>query len=186
MITIVSGLPRSGTSLMMQMLEKGGMPILTDHIRKSDESNPRGYYEFEKVKSLRKDASWMNEAEGKAVKVIAQLLYFLPSNYEYAVIFMERNLEEIVSSQQKMLERLGQTNNRANPDTLIKTFQKQVGQIKSWLSAQKNMRSLFMNYGEIMKDPIRTSQHIIHFLDLNLVKEKMASAVDPELYRQKS
>ena len=104
-ITVVSGLPRSGTSMMMKMLDAGGMEILSDEVRKADEDNPKGYYEFEKVKELEKDASWMGQAAGKAVKIISALLMHLPEEYSYRIIFMRRKMEEILKSQEQMLIR---------------------------------------------------------------------------------
>src|SRR5713101_3371282 len=106
-IIIVSGLPRSGTSLMMQMLENGGVEIVTDNIRAADTDNPRGYYEFEKVKKIKQDASWLPATRGKAFKMVSQLLYDLPTSEQYRIIFMERDLEEVLLSQEKMLQRLG-------------------------------------------------------------------------------
>jgi hypothetical protein len=106
-ITIVSGLPRSGTSMMMQMLAAGGMPALADNLRQADEDNPRGYYEFERVKEVATDSSWLDEAEGKAVKMVYRLLYDLPADRSYRVIFMIRSLDEVIASQQVMLERSG-------------------------------------------------------------------------------
>src|SRR5690348_9725375 len=106
-ITIVSGLPRSGTSLMMQMLDKGGLEVVTDNIRIADRDNPRGYYEFEKVKTIKRDTSWLPQTRGKAFKMISQLLYDLPSSEKYRIIFMERDMDEMLVSQEKMLERLG-------------------------------------------------------------------------------
>ena len=97
-ITIVSGLPRSGTSLMMQMLEAGGMPVLTDGIRDADEDNPRGYYELEAVKRTKDDPAWLHGAPGKVVKMIYLLLYDLPTTYNYRIIFMRRPLSEVVAS----------------------------------------------------------------------------------------
>ncbi len=105
MITIVTGLPRSGTSLMMKMLEVGGIPPLTDRARVADEDNPKGYYEFERVKKLPQDTSWLPEAEGKAVKMVSMLLYDLPKDRAYKIIFMRRQMEEILASQKKMLLR---------------------------------------------------------------------------------
>src|SRR5450432_3057856 len=104
-ITVVSGLPRSGTSLMMQMLAAGGMPLLTDQIRAPDQDNPRGYFEFERVKQIKRDQAWLGSAVGKAVKIIHLLLYDLPPNRNYRVIFMRRNIEEVLISQRKMLQR---------------------------------------------------------------------------------
>src|SRR5438067_12425110 len=105
-IIIVSGLPRSGTSLMMQMLQRGGVEIVTDDVRTADVDNPRGYYELEKVKKIKQDASWLPQARGKAFKMVSQLLYDLPGGETYRIIFMQRNLDEVLLSQDKMLERL--------------------------------------------------------------------------------
>ena len=106
-IIIVSGLPRSGTSLMMQMLDNGGVPVVTDNIRTPDTDNPRGYYEFEQVKKIKEDVSWLPATRGKAFKMVSQLLYELPASETYRVIFMERDLDEMIRSQEKMLSRLG-------------------------------------------------------------------------------
>src|SRR5262249_24135332 len=106
-VIIVSGLPRSGTSLMMQMLDNGGVPVVTDNIRTADTDNPRGYYEFERVKKIKQEAAWLPETRGKAVKMVPQLLYDLPPTERYRIIFMERDLDEVLTSQEKMLERLG-------------------------------------------------------------------------------
>src|SRR2546430_7498795 len=106
-IIIVSGLPRSGTSLMMQMLENGGVPVVTDHIRSADTDNPRGYYEFEQVKKIKTDTSWLPGTRGKAFKMVSQLLYDLPPSEKYMILFMERDWDEMLLSQEKMLQRLG-------------------------------------------------------------------------------
>ena len=106
-ITIVSGLPRSGTSMMMRMLEAGGMPVITDNLRTADDDNPRGYFEFEPAKKTKDDPSWLNAAEGKAVKMIYKLLYDLPDRLEYRVLIMRRNMQEVLTSQRKMLDRMG-------------------------------------------------------------------------------
>jgi hypothetical protein len=108
-IVVVSGLPRSGTSMMMKMLEAGGIPVLTDYEREADEDNPKGYFEFERVKNLKDgDDAWLPQAKGKVVKVIAALLTDLPSSYEYEVIFMRRAMPEILASQRQMLIRRGE------------------------------------------------------------------------------
>src|SRR5436309_9885827 len=101
-IIIVSGLPRSGTSLMMQMLDNGGMEVVTDNIRTPDTDNPRGYYEFEQVKKIKHDTAWLPSTRGRAFKMVSQLLYDLPPSEQYAVIFMERDLDEVLASQEKM------------------------------------------------------------------------------------
>jgi len=123
-ITIVSGLPRSGTSMMMKMLEAGGMEILKDEIRKADEDNPAGYYEFEKVKELKKDVSWLENAKGKSVKIISSLLEHLPEKYTYKIIFMHRNMEEILNSQRQMLFRRGEATNEVSDEKMGKMFLK--------------------------------------------------------------
>lgn len=102
LITIVSGLPRSGTSMMMSMLEAGGMDVLTDGIRGADEDNPRGYYEFERVKQIEHDKGWLSDARGKAVKMVAALLKYLPPEYQYQVVFVRRNMDEVLASQRRI------------------------------------------------------------------------------------
>ena len=104
-ITIVSGLPRSGTSMMMRMLEAGGMEVVTDNIRKANGDNPHGYFEFEKVKKIKEDSSWLDETFGKVFKMVSMLLYELPSDKNYKIIFMKRNMKEIMASQRIMLKK---------------------------------------------------------------------------------
>ena len=184
MITIVSGLPRSGTSMIMQMLEKGGMEILTDNIRKADESNPRGYYEFEKAKSLRSDCSWLVGADGKAIKIIAQLLRFLPADYCYAIIFIERDMQEILLSQQHMLATIGQESS-TDPDLLMQTFSRQLESAKAWVAGNDNMRSCNVSYHDLIQHPAAGADRINDFLADKLDARKMAAAVDQTLYRQR-
>ena len=183
MITVVSGLPRSGTSLMMQMLEQGGMEVLTDEMRKADENNQRGYYEYEKVKSLAKDPSWLGEAEGKAVKIIAQLLFFLPRNFEYRILFMERNMDEIIGSQSKMLQNLGQTGANLDPSVLIQAFQKQMDQAKAVITQAPNIEWMSVSYNDVLNDPKPIVKQVNAFLKDALSIEDMTSVVDDSLYR---
>jgi hypothetical protein len=118
-ITIVSGLPRSGTSMMMKMIEAGGIPPLTDAIRAADEDNPKGYYEFERVKQMDKgDVAWVADAPGKSVKVISALLKHLPPGYDYRVIFVQRNMAEILASQRKMLTHRGEDANKMDDEKM--------------------------------------------------------------------
>src|ERR1039458_2751547 len=124
MVTIVSGLPRSGTSLMMQMLEVGGLPVLSDGERKADTDNPNGYFEWERIKQLPKDPSLIAEAEGKVVKVISQLILSLPAGHDYRVIFMQRPLPEVLKSQEKMLRRRGNTDWNAGTSAIEAAFQR--------------------------------------------------------------
>src|SRR5262245_31379692 len=136
-ITIVSGLPRSGTSMMMRMLEKGGIPVLTDGLRKADDDNPLGYYEFEPVKRLDKDASWLNDAYNKAVKIIFIFLYRLPPEHKYKVLFMKRNLDEVVASQKMMLRRR-QESDRMTDQQLVDSFNDQLQKLDLWIRRQQN------------------------------------------------
>src|SRR5713101_7433843 len=136
-IIIVSGLPRSGTSLMMQMLDNGGVAVLTDNIRAADTDNPRGYYEFEKVKKIKQDSSWLPETRGKAFKMVSQLLYDLPTSERYRIIFMERDLDEMLISQEKMLKRL---NRAAVPrDDMKRFYNLHLNKLREWLSQQNTI-----------------------------------------------
>jgi len=184
MITVVSGLPRSGTSLMMQILEANGVKILTDQIRTADASNPCGYYEFEKVKSLMKDNSWLHEAEGKAVKVIAQLLAFLPDNFEYKIIFMKRNIEEILASQAKMLKRSGSKKNIPT-DLLRKTFSSQLEKIKLLFTQKKNFSCYNLQFNKLIELPRESINELNSTLELELSDEKSFKIIDPTLYRER-
>ena len=186
MINIVSGLPRSGTSMMMLMLQKGGMKVLTDNVRKADEDNLKGYFEFERVKQLAVgDTEWLEQAENKIIKIISFLLTDLPIKYEYRVIFMERNMKEILQSQKKMMIRRGETIDDTSDDEMSKYFQKHLIKTKKWLSEQPNFNVLYVSYNEILKNPETYSERIKSFLELGLNIKKMVSAVDASLYRQK-
>ena len=185
MITIVSGLPRSGTSLMMQMLENGGMPVLYDNVREADESNPKGYYELEKVKSIEKDNSWVAEAEGKVLKVVAPLLHALPSNLKYRIIFMERPLDEIIRSQRDMLQRNGSNVDQNDDETLTIAFGRQLRQIKDWLLLQENMDVCFVGYQDVMDHAEAEISRIVEFLGFGLNRNKMLEAIESDLYRHR-
>jgi len=184
MITVVSGLPRSGTSLVMQMLAAGGHPILCDDLRAADADNPRGYLEFAPVKSLERDATWLPQAEGKAVKIISFLLPKLPSNFEYRVIFLRRDLSEVLRSQETMLQRRGQP---PGPDAglMASHFGKHLHSVDEWLSRQKHIEVLNCPYGELVQSTTKTAESIRDFLSLELDVSRMAAAVDPALYRQR-
>lgn len=183
-ITIVSGLPRSGTSLLMQMLEAGGMEIFTDKKREADDSNPKGYYEHEAVKGLGKSKAFLKDADGKAVKVIANLLKSLPLNYRYHILFIERDLLEVIASQQKMLVRNGK---RVMEDTvplnLLESFQKTIDQVKSWAEKMPNVRIHFIEHKNLVDSPFMEAMLINDFLGGQLAVEKMAAVVDNDLYR---
>ncbi len=185
-ITVVSGLPRSGTSMMMKMLEAGGIPPLTDKIRSADEDNPKGYYEFERVKKLDKgDTAWLPEARGKSVKVISALLKYLPGDFRYRVIFMRRRTEEILASQKQMLIRRGEPTDRVSDEELATYFAKHLRAVETWLQNQPNVDVLYVSYNCTLEAPLETAQEINRFLDNRLDTRAMAVVVDPQLYRQK-
>ncbi|MCZ6676382.1 MAG: sulfotransferase family protein [Candidatus Poribacteria bacterium] len=183
-ITVVSGLPRSGTSLMMQMLHAGGHPCLTDAIREADADNPRGYFEFERVKRLRTNRSWLPKAKGRAVKIIAQLLPFLPTELNYRIVFMERALDEVIASQNKMLERQDRSGGALSDERLREVFARQLRQIKNRLATQK-IPTLYVAYQDTLKRPMDVASQLKAFLSESLNEQAMARAVDRDLYRQR-
>jgi hypothetical protein len=185
-ITIVSGLPRSGTSMMMKMLEAGGMPVLTDHVRTADEDNPKGYYEFERVKQIENDSAWLADAQGKVVKMIAALLKHLPAEYTYKVVFMRRNIEEVLASQRQMLIRRGEPADKIADKKMAALFARHVERVEDWLGTQPNIDVLYIHYSDVLADPAGQAERVNRFLDNVLDAEKMAQVVDPSLYRQRA
>ncbi len=184
-ITVVSGLPRSGTSMMMKMLEAGGMSILTDHIRTPDEDNPQGYYEYERVKKLKEDNTWLGEARGKVVKIISQLLFYLPPTYHYKVIFMRRKMEEILASQRQMLIRRGKPTDTVSDERMAELFRQHLRRVEAWLDERPNMDVIYVDYNEVLRDPLPHVKRVNEFLGHALDVENMLSVVDPALYRQR-
>ena len=186
-ITIVSGLPRSGTSMMMQMLVAGGLPALTDEKREADADNKRGYLEYEPVKGLRQDGSWIAEARGKCLKVIAHLLPALPPGKErnYRVVFMERDLGEVVSSQNDMLGWLGRGNVHQREARLRRAFTTQLRRIKRLLAVSK-VPVLYVEHRDCIDDPAAQAGRISEFMGEQLDAEAMAGVVAPELYRHRA
>jgi len=185
LITIVSGLPRSGTSLMMQMLAAGGMTILTDGERRADEDNPRGYYEWERVKLLPHEPNLIAEAEGKVVKVISQLLLALPPSYPYQVIFMERPLVEVVASQAEMIRRRGTAGPPLAREQMMSALQVHLNQVMKWIKSAANISFCPVSHHELLRDPAGIAQAVQRFLGLPLDAAAMAAQVDPVLYRQR-
>ena len=182
MITIVSGLPRSGTSLMMQMLAAGGMTVLTDCERKPDADNPRGYYEWEPAKLLPTQPNRIDEAEGKVVKVISQLLLSIPRGRDYKVIFMERPLPEVLASQEEMLRRHGKSDS-LGPDLLTSAFKDHLRQIRAWLEARTDLAVCRVGYRKLVTEPPAVAEAVRDFLALDLNIEAMVRQVDATLYR---
>lgn len=184
-IVIVSGLPRSGTSMMMQMLEAGGMPVMTDHARKADDDNPRGYYEFERVKKMKDDTSWLDNCHGKAVKIVSSLLYHLPGDNRYKLIFMRREMEEILASQKVMLQRAGQEEGRLGGRAMAEKLEEHLIKIEGWLKRQRNIKTLFLSYNDVLRDPHEGARRLIGFIGLKSDTAKIAGSIDLLLYRKR-
>ena len=185
-VTVVSGLPRSGTSMMMRMLASGGLPVVVDHDRKPDADNPNGYYEFEPIKKLKEDCSWVAGAVGHVVKAVYLLLYDLPKEYRYRVVFMRRDLPEVIASQDTMLRRSGSTTGTIDPRMLARHFETQIRQSEAWLRQQPNFAVLYVNYADIVRDPATAAGAVADFLGGGLDTAKMAASVEPQLYRQRA
>ena len=185
-VVVVSGLPRSGTSMVMGMLEAGGMSILTDRVRQADEDNPQGYFEFEKVKELdaTNDKSWIRDARGKAVKVISHLLKELPDDNFYRIIFARRNLEEVIASQNIMLDRQAAPN-PVDDAKAIKLYRKHLVNVRFLVRRKPNLEMLELAYSDTLSDPESAAECISKFLGGKLDQEKMAAIVDKRLYRNR-
>ena len=184
-VTIVSGLPRSGTSMMMQMLEAGGMPIIMDNLRKPDDDNPLGYYEFENVKKIKEDASWLKSCQGKAFKMVSALLYDLPPDNKYKVIFMKREMEEVLVSQGVMLERMGRGNVDISDAEMADKYVAHLQDIMEWISKQSAIDVLEISYNDVIEHPQKGAMRVNSFLGEGLKVEKMSGVVEASLYRQR-
>jgi hypothetical protein len=171
---------------MMSMLEAGGIQPLTDLIRQADDDNPRGYYELEQVKKLQEgDMVWVAGAQGKAVKVISALLFYLPEGYTYKILFMRRQIGEILASQRKMLLNRGEDAERVDDEQMSQYFKKHLAQVENWLLNQPHISVLNVDYNHLIQDPTPGVQQINAFLENNLNEERMKACVDPKLYRQR-
>jgi hypothetical protein len=185
-IVVVSGLPRSGTSMMMRMLAQGGVPILTDRLRQPDAANPQGYFEYEPVKSLADGApaGWLDQARGRAVKIVSFLLTWLPERYDYQVVFMRRDLREIVASQHDML---AGREEQQGPDAerLIDIYARHLEEVGRFLAARACFRMLDVEHARVIASPPREARRVAQFLGRRLDERAMAAAVDARLYRHR-
>lgn len=185
-ITIVSGLPRSGTSMMMRMLEAGGIPIYTDAVRQADRDNPKGYYELEAVKALaRGQSEFIHEARGKAIKVVSPLLRFLPQGERYRIILMRRKMEEILASQRKMLTNRSEPTRDMDDDKLAQIYERDLRHVEQWMSTQAGIEAIFINYNGLLIEPMAELRRLDDFLDETLDLDAMAAVVEPTLYRNR-
>ncbi|MBN1538850.1 MAG: sulfotransferase [Candidatus Thermoplasmatota archaeon] len=185
-VYIVSGLPRSGTSLMMKMLKEGGMELLVDNIREADIDNPKGYFEYERVKKLPEDTSWLPDARGKVVKVLAELIKHLPDDHRYIIVFMMRDIDEIIASQKKMLVRRGEDPDAVSDDemrTLLRTY---LRNLKVFVGNKSNMDVCYISYNDLMREPDLSIEEIVGFFDGGLDAGRMRAAIDRDLHRNKA
>ena len=184
-IIVVSGLPRSGTSMMMKILAEGGLPIITDELRQADTDNPNGYYETETVKQLSAgNVGWLSNAGGKVVKVISALLEHLPAQYQYKIIFMEREIQEILASQRKMLRRRNEES-KMDDAGMEAQFQKHIAAVKPWLARQPNMDVLYISYNALVSDPEPLCGRVVEFIRAPLNVSRMLAVPNAELYRNR-
>jgi hypothetical protein len=185
-IYIVSGLPRSGTSMMMKILAEGGLSIVTDERRTADDDNPNGYFELETVKQMSMgNVAWLSHAGGKVIKVISALLEYLPANYSYKIIFMEREIAEILASQRKMLARRNETS-RVDDAEMEAQFRKHLSVVKPWLARQPHMEMLYISYNALMADPEPSCRRVVEFLNAPLELQRMLNVPSGELYRNRA
>lgn len=170
---------------MMRMLAEGGMPVMTDELRRADSDNPNGYFEFETVRQMSAgNVKWLADANGKAVKVISALLEYLPSNYSYKIIFLERDVHEILASQRKML--INRNEKEMGEETEIEAqIQKHLSAMKPWLVRQPNIEVLFVNYNTLIAKPEPVCEQIREFLELPLNQTRMLAVPDKQLYRNR-
>ena len=185
-IVVVSGLPRSGTSMAMKMLEAGGLPLVIDGIRTADEDNPKGYFEDERVKDLGEmdDKSWLGGARGKAIKIISYLLKALPRDQNYKILFMRRDVHEVLASQAKMLERRGE-DSESDDEQMLELYGNHLWIVDRLLQREPHLDALDVHYKAVLEDPRGEAQKMRDFLELPLDVDKMAGVVDERLYRNR-
>jgi hypothetical protein len=194
-IVVVSGLPRAGTSLMMQMLEAAGLEMASDALRSRDLDNPRGYYELDATRRIREDAAFLDGCVGKAVKVVAPLLPFLPGIFDFRIVFMERDLAQVLASQRAMLERHGEATD-VEDAVMARALESQVEKVRAWISGQPNVKCLDVSHRETLEDPSRVARSVLGFLECPalLVGSRpsreavaaMAAVVEPALWRSRT
>jgi len=186
-IVVVSGLPRSGTSMMMRMLEAGGLAILADGERSADIDNPKGYFELERIKHLEHetDKSYLRAARGKAVKVISFLIKELPDENDYRVLFMRRDLDEVLTSQQKMIDRLARPDADAGADAMKEAFRNDIARVRVLGRSRPNFELIEIRYQDAVADPAAASRAVNEFLGGQLDEAAMRAAVEESLYRNR-
>jgi hypothetical protein len=186
-VVVVSGLPRSGTSMAMKMLDAGGLPLVTDREREADIDNPKGYFEDERVKDLAaaEDTSWVVEARGKGIKVVSSLLQHLPRDLNYRLLFMRRNLHEVIASQNKMLARRGETSD-TDDERMIELYESHLRRVSALLRHGPHFQWIDLHYTAVLERPRDEAERIRRFLGGDLDLDRMAAAVDESLYRNRA
>jgi hypothetical protein len=172
--------------MMMRMLETGGLPVMTDHIRTADDDNPNGYYEFEAVKRTKQDARWLQDSPGKAVKMVYCLLYDLPADRSYRVLFMRRNLEEVLASQRRMLARKGVANTPEQDAQMEALFRRELAAFYNWVATQSHIQMIDVDYNRIQAEPLLELTRVRDFLGGTVDLRLMAKVVDSNLYRNRA
>ena len=185
-VVVVSGLPRSGTSMAMKMLEAGGLEVVIDHVRTPDEDNPKGYYEDERVKDLAEmdDKVWLRDARGKVIKIVSLLLQYLPDTNCYKVVFMRRHLHEVLASQAKMLDRREETSETSDEE-MLQMYDGHLDKVQFQLRFRDYFDVLYVDFRDALEDPVRQAKRINEFIGGGLDEGKMVEVVDPELYRNR-
>ena len=185
-IVVVSGLPRSGTSMAMKMLHAGGLSLVTDGKRSADEDNPKGYYEDERIMDLARasDKSWLRESRGLGLKVISHLLKELPPDNNYKVLFIRRDMNEILASQAKMLARRGE-DSQTDDERMSELFEADLWRARYQLNRGSHFDWLELHYRDFHADPQAQASRIASFLGQSLDVDKMAAVVDPALWRNR-
>lgn len=186
-VVVVSGLPRSGTSMAMKMLDAGGVELITDNERTADVDNPKGYFEDERVKNLgeTEDRTWIVDARGKGIKVVSSLLQYLPRDLNYQLLFMRRHLHEVVASQNKMLERRGEASD-TDDERMIELYESHLRRINAMLRHAPHFRAIDLHYTAVLESPRDEAERIREFLGRGLDVERMAAVVDERLYRNRA
>ena len=185
-VILVSGLPRSGTSMAMKMLDAGGLSVIQDGIREADEDNPKGYFEDERIKDLAEmeDKGWFRDLRGRVIKVVSSLLQYLPADNFYRVVFVRRDLHEVLASQQKMLDRRGELN-ESEDEAMLKMYEQHLEKVQFQLRFRENFDVLYINYRDVLTDPRREAGRLNDFFEGQLDVDAMAAVVDPNLYRNR-
>jgi len=183
-VTIVSGLPRSGASMLIRLLAAGGMPVVADAARPPHEDDPYGWFEEPRGGQPPVTAAWLGQARGRAVGIVSPLLPHLPSTLAYRVVFAKRDLREILAAQHTAHARRGTPPPPADDARILALCERHLEQIDAWLAAQEHVRVLDVEFADVLAMPAVQAARLAAFVGGGLDVEAMARAVDPRLHRQ--